>query len=138
MFLRLLVWRFDETEDWNVFGFITVMFGDRPAAVLLEIAIGLCADSAVEEFPDTVKKIKRDRYVDDGTTGGSKEKVEKMRGQADKEGEIQQVLGKSGLKLRPLPALVSRMTKPLRNLGERCWATSGIRRRTCSPCHLRR
>ena len=36
--LRRLVWRFSPDEPWQDFGFVTVAFGDRPAATFLELA----------------------------------------------------------------------------------------------------
>ena len=94
-----MIWRFDKSENWQVFGVITVTFGDKPAAILLEIAIELCADSAEKELPD---KVRKDRYVNDGTTGVSERRVRELMGNKDKEEEKAQVfvLGKVGFKIK--------------------------------------
>ena len=37
-FLRLMVWRFSEDEEWKTYGYETLAFGDKLAATALEIA----------------------------------------------------------------------------------------------------
>ena len=38
--VRRVVWRYgDHRQLWRIFAFCTVSFGDRPTAVLLEVAI---------------------------------------------------------------------------------------------------
>ena len=82
-----------------------VTFGDRPAAVLLEIGIGLCAAAGMTKYPTTAKKVVKDRFVD-GATGGSKSEVDEMMGskRADgtMSGTLQEILGIGGFKIKAM------------------------------------
>ena len=40
-----VVWRYgNKSTMWSIFGFLTVSFGDRPAATLLEVVIRMTID----------------------------------------------------------------------------------------------
>ena len=43
--LRRLWFHFNPQEEWKLFGFNCVQFGDRPAAALMKIAVEMAADS---------------------------------------------------------------------------------------------
>ena len=70
---------FNPQEEWRLFGFNCVQFGDQPAAALMMIAVEKAADSyqaVVEKLNLPVNKVKedsrkvlQDTYVDNGTTG---------------------------------------------------------------------
>ena len=60
--LRRLVWRFSEDEEWTDFGFVVVVFGDRPASNFLELGKNLCADCGEVIDPTAARKIKNDVF----------------------------------------------------------------------------
>ena len=96
-FLRLMVWRFDENEEWQTFAYEVLAFGDRCAAGQLEAAKRKCADQGVDVDPVTAVRIKEDMYVDDGTTGGTRAEVERFVGKLDPDtglfdGTVQKIL----------------------------------------------
>ena len=78
--LRRLIWRFSADEPWQDFGFVVVAFGDRPAGEFLELGKGLTADAGQEIDPVAARKLKKDSYVDDHVTGGTRAEVERMMG----------------------------------------------------------
>ena len=74
--------RLSVDDEWEVWGFNVVQFGDKPAAALLSVAVEKASETweQVAEIlkvdPEKVKedsvKLREDSYVDDGTTGGQK------------------------------------------------------------------
>ena len=104
--LRRIIWRdCDKDAKWRVFAYVVVSFGDRPAAVLLEI----CIKRTIELFghldPEVAMKILMDRFVDDIATGGSLEQVLRYMGVENKEtlqcdGTMPSILRKGGLLLK--------------------------------------
>ena len=78
--LRRFIWRFSPSEDWQDFAFDCVAFGDLPAANFLEIGRNLTADAGYTIDAEAAEKIKRDSYVDDNISGGSREAVARMKG----------------------------------------------------------
>ena len=72
MFLRLCVWRnMDTTREFTVYGCISVMFGDRPAANCLEVAKELAAKEGKDIDPVAADKIVQDSYIDDALSGSN-------------------------------------------------------------------
>merc|ERR1712121_362037 len=83
--VRRYWFRFTQNEPWKVYGANCVMFGDRPAASLMTIAV----ERASESYPEVQKlkiasdelikedaeKLRRDSYVDDIHNGGSQADV---------------------------------------------------------------
>ena len=77
-------------DDRKIYGFNCVQFGDRSAAALMTIAVEKAAKSyeavakdlnlSVKEVKESSKKLRKDTYVYDGTTGGSRKQVERMIG----------------------------------------------------------
>ena len=68
--VRRVVWRYgDHSQLWRVFAFCTVSFGDRPAAILVEVAIKKTAEMFWTIDPEAAHKIMTDRYVDYLTSG---------------------------------------------------------------------
>ena len=102
--LRKLVCRFSENDSWQDFGFATVAFGDIPAACFLELAKRMIADAGAELDPMASRKLKQDSYVDDHITGGSLEKVSRMKGVKSESGAysgtVCQILGKGNFKVK--------------------------------------
>ena len=73
-YVRMVVWRDgDQSQPWRTFGFLTVSFGDRPAASFLEIAIRRTAEMNQAIDPVASARIRDDRYVDDISTVGTPE-----------------------------------------------------------------
>ena len=81
-FLRLLLWRYGKAqEDWRVFGYIRVAFGDRPAMAILEVGKDMAAELGKSIDPQAASIISEDSYCDDGLGGGSEEDVTRMMGE---------------------------------------------------------
>ena len=103
--LRRVLWRYGDKEaEWKTFGFVAVSFGDRPAAALLDICIRMCIEmfGAIDHV--AAKRMIKDHYVDDLATGGSKEEVQRFKGNEDEnlqcDGTMTQILTQGGLKLK--------------------------------------
>ena len=82
-------------------------FGDRSAAGQLESAKRKCADQGEHIDPPAAKRIRYQMYVDDGTTGGTKEEVKRFVGElvdGKYSGTIQQILGLGGFKIKTMVA----------------------------------
>ena len=59
--LRRLWFRFNPQEDWKIYGFNCIQFGDRQAAALMTIAVEKAAESyeaVAEEFNLPVSEVK--------------------------------------------------------------------------------
>merc|ERR1712105_419046 len=117
MHLRRLWFRQDpKHEEWKVYGFNCVQFGDKPAAALMTIAIERAAETyeevakdinlPIQEVKDDSKKLLEDTYVDDGTTGGNKKEVQRLIGNklpdGSYSGTIPSMMKKVGLKLKTI------------------------------------
>ena len=69
-------WRYGEVDQqWRVFGFHKVSFGDHPAIAFLETPIRRAAEIHKDIDPVAAQHIQSDRYVDDLSTGGTPEEV---------------------------------------------------------------
>ena len=106
-FTRLIVWRdCDRTAEWKTYGYECVAFGDLSASCQLECGKGDCADAGVEIDPEASVKIKKDMYVDDAGTGGSKEQVARFRGTRREDGSydgtFSQILGLGKLDIKAM------------------------------------
>ena len=62
-------------------------FGDRPAAIGLDVAKKLVAEAGKEIDSEAVEMIKRD-YVDDGFGGGTEATVDRLMGETIIDGEV--------------------------------------------------
>ena len=105
--LRRVVWRFgNQNNDWRVFAFCTVSFGDKPAAALLEIAIKRVAELNKEIDPAAASRILNDRYVDDFATGGSPLEVARFVGNECEEfqcdGTLPAIMSKGSFRLKAI------------------------------------
>ena len=79
-----------KSEDWKLYGFSCVQFGDRPAAALMSIAVEKASETykevaealnlKEEDIKEDAKKLLHDTYVEDSITGGSKKEVSRMLG----------------------------------------------------------
>ena len=106
-FTRLIVWRdCDRTADWKTYGYECVAFGDLSASCQLECGKGYCADAGADIDPEASVKIKKDLYVDDAATGGTKEQVARFRGKRREDGSydgtFSQILGLGNLDIKAM------------------------------------
>ena len=86
--LRRFVWRFEGETEWRVFAIDRMHFGDKPAAIGLDVAKKLVAEAGRDIDEAAVEMIKRD-YVDDGVGGGNEEDVDRLMGEkVDSDGRI--------------------------------------------------
>ena len=82
--VRRLVWRYGvKGARWRVFGYKCVSFGDVPAAVLLEICIRLTIKMFGQIDLVAAHRLFHDHFVDDVTSGGSLEEVQRFKGKED-------------------------------------------------------
>ena len=102
MHLRRFVWRLDEDAEatmgsaglggdgirgeWRVYGINRMHFGDRCAAVGLEVAKGLIAEAGRHIDSEAVDMILRG-YVDDGFGGGTEADVDRITGEVSVESQ---------------------------------------------------
>ena len=105
-----------ESDDWKIYGFNCVQFGDRPAAALMTIAVEKAAETfkevakdlnlSVQEVREDSKKLLEHVYVSDGTTVGSKREVKRMIGtklsNGSFSGTIPSMMKKVDLKLKTI------------------------------------
>ena len=86
--LRRFLWRFNPSEDWQVFALDRVHFGDACAATQLEVAKNMVAEMGRDIDPEAARRIEMDMYVDDGLSGGSRDQVSRFVGYKDADGEF--------------------------------------------------
>ena len=84
--LRRFLWRFSPVDQWEEYAFDRVAFGDLSAGCELEVSLHKVADAGMDICPVAANKVKHDRYVDDGLTGGKKEIVSKLVGEKKEDG----------------------------------------------------
>ena len=53
-----MIWRFSENEEWKMFGYEVMAFGDKNASGTLEAAKRKCAELGEEIDPPAAKRIK--------------------------------------------------------------------------------
>ena len=63
--LRRFVYRFDVKDSWKAYGYCVVAFGDKPAALALELAKELTASLAMDLDPLAACQLTRNSLVDD-------------------------------------------------------------------------
>ena len=115
--IRHLWMRMDpKSEDWKLYGFTCVQFRDRPAAVLMSIAVEKASETykevaealnlKEEDVKEDAKKLLQDTYVDDGTTGGRAKDVSRMLGEKLQDGSfsgtISRMMQSVGLRLKTI------------------------------------
>ena len=67
-------------SPWEIYGYNVVTFGDQVAGLILELVKGLAAELGKEIDEEACRQIKKCTYVDDGACGGSRDTVERLRG----------------------------------------------------------
>ena len=105
--MRRLVWRCGG-DDWRTFGITRMHFGDRPAAVGLEVAKAKVADAGQHLDGEAAAMLKKG-YVDDGIGGGGSETVNRLigeetydatMGKATYTGTVSQIMSLGGFKIK--------------------------------------
>ena len=103
-FLRLMIWRLNEDEEWKTYGYDVLAFGDILASGALEAGTRKCADQGMKIDPAAAERVRTQMYVDDGVTGGTKEEVKRFVGNKDENGKydrtIQQILSLGGFLIK--------------------------------------
>ena len=111
-----------KSEDWKLYGFTCVQFGDRPAATLMSIVVEKASETYKEVaealnleeeiVKEDAKKLLLDTYVDDGTTGGRAKDVHRILGEKLPDGSfsgtISRMMQSVGLRLKTIVS-----TKPV-------------------------
>ena len=99
-FMRLVVWKGKEDEEWSIYGHTVVGFGDVSASALLEMSLEKLSVVGKEIDELLCRLLMILRYVDDQMLGGTREQLDRMRGNITKgpdgklrfDGTIAQVL----------------------------------------------
>ena len=100
------------SEDWKTFEFNCIQFGHISAAALMTIAVEKAAEIfkdvtedlnlAIKDVKNDSRKLLKDTYIDDGTSGDSRREVERMIGVKLEDGSfsgtIPAMMKKVGLK----------------------------------------
>ena len=102
--VRRIVWRWGNPHDsWEVFGYNVVTFGDQVAGLVLELVKRLAAELGQDIDVEACHQIRNKTYVDDGAGGGTRQQVERFRGElvnGKYTGTIAQILALVNLQLK--------------------------------------
>ena len=120
---RRIVWRWGDTSAvWQVLAYNVVTFGDQIAGLILELVKKLAADLGMEIDSDACHQIRNKTYVDDGAGGGTREQVERFRGELVDgfyNGTLARILALVGLKLKVMVASGDKDKEKLALMGEK-------------------
>ena len=79
--VRRLVWRWgDKDQEWEIYCWMVMTFGDQLAALILELAKNIAADEGRDEDPEAVEILITSTYVDDLCGGGTQAQVDRFKG----------------------------------------------------------
>ena len=106
--IRRVLWREGKIgTPWRIYGFTVVSMGDKPAANFMELTKRNTARMACSIDEVAARRIETDSFVDDVSTGGTREECQRFKGsecpgslQCD--GTIPQILGKGGFSLKAM------------------------------------
>ena len=118
--LRRFLYRFSREVEWEVYGYMVVAFGDVPAALALELAKELVAESAQAVDAQAATQLTRNSLVDDIGGVGTRVEVDRMRGRLSEEGysgTIPKVLESCGFRAKALVASGSQEEAELEAVG---------------------
>ena len=126
-FMRLVVWKDPETGEWRTWGHRRVGMGDISAAAFLELGKAKASDLGRTIDILVAEQLISMSYVDDGLVGGTKEDLERMRGNIiydDKgkpsfTGTVNQVISQVGFKEKNFTLSGDTDPRILDNQGER-------------------
>ena len=121
--VRRIVWRWGETsEPWEILAYNVVTFGDQIAGLILELVKSLAANLGRSLDEEASHQILHKTYVDDGAGGGTRDQVERFRGNRVNgcyDGTIAQILGLVGLKLKVMVASGDEDSEAISLMGEK-------------------
>ena len=121
--LRRIVWRWcDTSAPWEIMAYNVVTFGDQIAGLVLELVKNLAADMGESIDPEASRQIRCNTYVDDGAGGGTREMVNRFRGERVNgryNGTIPQILGLVGLELKVMVASGDEDSEILELMGDK-------------------
>ena len=121
--VRRVLWRDgDIGTPWRIFGFKVVSMGDSPAACLMELTRNMTAERAKHVDPIASKKLKKDAFVDDIPTGGTKAECDRFKGREDPDtlacdGTIPEILSFGGYEVKAMCKSGEADGKALEKLG---------------------
>ena len=114
LLLRQVVWRHgDKMKDWNISKLQITVFGDRQAALLLQVVIRMTCETYKSIDIRAAEKIQNNLFVDDLVTCGELDEVHRFMGNMNDEnfkcsGTMTQIMEKEGLHLRGMGSLTVR------------------------------
>ena len=121
--VRRIVWRWgDVTAQWDVLAYNVVTFGDQIAGLILELVKKLAAELGMEIDMEACHQIRNKTYVDDGAGGGTREQVERFRGELVDgfyNGTLARILALVSLKLKVMIASGDTDKERLALMGEK-------------------
>ena len=121
--VRRIIWRWgDNTKDWDIYGYNVVTFGDQVAGLILELVKKLAAEWGTDVDEEACNQIRHHTYVDDGAGGGSRDKVERFRGERINgvyNGTLAKILGLVNLQLKVMIASGDDNEEDLALLGDK-------------------
>ena len=121
--VRRIVWRWcDPSKPWESLAYNVVTFGDQIAGLVLELVKGLAAQLGESIDPDACHQIRARTYVDDGAGGGTREAVERFRGECVDgryNGTLAQILALVDLHLKVMVASGDSDPEKLALLGDK-------------------
>ena len=121
--VRRVLWRDgDVGTPWRIYGFKVVSMGDSPAACLMELTRNMTAERAKHVDPVASKKVKKDAFVDDIPTGGTKAECDRFKGKEDPDtlacdGTIPEILSYGGYEVKAMGQSGEPDGKALEKLG---------------------
>ena len=101
----MIVHRENDEDEWTMYAFDRMTFGDVPASIILELTKKLAATKYRDIDPEAADRIVEDTYMDDTPTGAeTQEEVDRMvgvksikDGRLFYDGTVSQILGMVGL-----------------------------------------
>ena len=106
--VRRVLWRDNKVgTPWRMYGFKVVSMGDTPAACFMELTRKRTAVKGGDLDPSAAKRIQKDAFVDDITTGGNKAECVRFKGVEDPvtlkcDGTIPQILAVGGYSVKAM------------------------------------
>ena len=108
MHVRRVLWRYGQVDsNWRTFAFLTVGMGDRPAACLMEVAVKMTVQIFGHIDLVAARRLNRDRFVDDISTGGTVAEIKRFMGTENMEtlvcdGTMPRIMGSTHLVLKAI------------------------------------
>lgn len=114
----------DASREPDVYQWVRLSFGDKPAPDLAINAINLLADRAKEESPEASRILKEHAYVDD--IAGSGSKPNEVRAVINR---INVILNKESFPSKFGIVIIQTSTKIQVRIQSTCWAINGTKRK---------